>query len=210
MIDTLRHHQQHAIPFVQTLQRYQVTEWEVVAEHGYALITMHRPSNVDDPAVLEDLIGTLERASERLPLVFPVHPRTNRALEALRIPQGRKYPIVLLPAVGYLEALGLMSGARIVLTDSGGMQEETTAIGVCCLTLRDNTERPITIDEGTNILTGNDRERILECLDDTLATGGKSGRIPELWDGHAGDRIAEVLYARYASKEMGTRSVTTK
>ena len=122
------------------------------------------------------------------------------------MPEGRTYPIALLPAVGYLEALGLMSGARIVLTDSGGMQEETTALGIPCLTLRHNTERPITIEEGTNILTGNDRDRILGSLEDTLESGGKAGRIPELWDGHAGDRIADVLRDRYAIEKLGERS----
>ncbi len=206
MIDTLRHHQRHAIPTGQTLQHYGVDEVEAITATGYALVTMHRPSNVDDPAVLENLLGTLERASERLPLVFPVHPRTRSALEASRMPEARRYPIALLPPVGYLEALGLMSGARIVLTDSGGMQEETTALGIPCLTLRHNTERPITIDEGTNILTGNDRDRILDALDDTLATGGKAGRIPEFWDGHAGDRIAEVLCALYAQDAPAERS----
>lgn len=200
MIDTLRHHQGHAIEPADTLRRYGVAEPGSVTAPGYAMVTMHRPSNVDDPVVLEDLVGTLERASERLPLVFPVHPRTRNALENLRQPQGRNHPIALLPPVGYLEALGLMSGARIVLTDSGGMQEESTALGVPCLTLRHNTERPVTIDEGTNILTGNDRARILEALDDTLATGGKAGRIPELWDGHAGERIAAVLVERYADR----------
>ena len=209
MIDTLRHHQRHAVPTGQTLQHYGVDDPDAITANGYALVTMHRPSNVDDPAVLEDLLGTLERASERLPLVFPVHPRTRRALETLRLPAARAYPIALLPPVGYLEALGLMSGARIVLTDSGGMQEETTALGIPCLTLRHNTERPITIAEGTNILTGNDRDRILGALDDTLATGGKAGRIPERWDGHAGDRIADVLIARYAHQAPGERSAAT-
>lgn len=209
MIDTLRHHQLHAIPTEQTLRHYGVDEPGAITANGYALVTMHRPSNVDDPAVLEDLVGTLERASERLPLVFPVHPRTRRALEALRMPEARTYPIALLPAVGYLESLGLMSGARIVLTDSGGMQEETTALGIPCLTLRHNTERPITILEGTNILTGNDRARILGALDDTLATGGKAGRIPELWDGHAGDRIADILRDRYSEEALSRRSTAT-
>ncbi|MFW5969006.1 MAG: non-hydrolyzing UDP-N-acetylglucosamine 2-epimerase [Halofilum sp. (in: g-proteobacteria)] len=206
MIDTLRHHQQYAVPTARTLRHYGVSEADAIVESGYALVTMHRPSNVDDPAVLGDLLGTLERVSERLPVVFPVHPRTRRALEALRMPEARMHPIALLPAVGYLEALGLMSGARVVLTDSGGMQEETTALGIPCLTLRDNTERPITIDEGTNILTGNDRERILESLDNTLETGGRAGRIPELWDGHAGDRIADVLRRRYAGEALRNRS----
>jgi len=208
MIDTLRHHQAHAIAPAETLGRYGVAEPEAVTAPGYAMVTMHRPSNVDDPAVLEDLVGTLERASERLPLVFPVHPRTRNALDRLREPRGRNHPIALLPPVGYLEALGLMSGARIVLTDSGGMQEESTALGIPCLTLRHNTERPVTIDEGTNVLTGNDRTRILEALDHTLATGGKAGRIPELWDGHAGERIAAVLVERFAEQAAAAEGAT--
>jgi UDP-N-acetylglucosamine 2-epimerase (non-hydrolysing) len=101
----------------------------------------------------------------------------------------------LLPAVGYLEMLGLLSASRLVLTDSGGMQEETTALGIPCLTLRDNTERPVTLEQGTNTLTGTDRSRILATVDDILATGGKAGRVPELWDGRAAERIAEVLLA---------------
>jgi len=198
MIDTLLHHREQASAPGATLVRHGAGTEALDAETGFALVTLHRPSNVDDPATLERIVATLERASERLPIVFPVHPRTRRALDALREPVGRGHPVVLLPPVGYLEALGLMSAARIVLTDSGGMQEETTALGIPCLTLRDNTERPITLTEGTNTLTGNDRERILAALDDTLATGGKRGRIPELWDGRSGERVAAVLAGLYA------------
>lgn len=198
MIDTLLHHREHAIAPDTTLARYATDGGQAVSAGGFALVTLHRPSNVDNPQVLASLVGTLERVSERLPVVFPVHPRTRNALDALRMPQGREHPVVMLPPVGYLEALGLMAAARIVLTDSGGMQEETTALGIPCLTLRDNTERPITISHGTNTLTGSDRGRILEALDSTLATGGKGGRIPELWDGHAGERIAAILTRCYA------------
>ena len=198
MIDTLRHHEARAIAPTATLARHAGEKARGVADDAYALLTLHRPSNVDDPAVLDDVLTTLEAVSERLPVVFPVHPRTQRALDALRVPAGHDHPILLLPPVGYLEMLGLMRNARIVLTDSGGMQEETTALGIPCLTLRSNTERPATVDEGTNTLTGIDRGRILAGIDDTLAHGGKAGRVPELWDGHAGERIAAVLIERFA------------
>lgn len=206
MIDTLLHHREQASAPRATLERYGADTAALEADSGFALVTLHRPSNVDDPATLADIIATLERSSERLPVVFPVHPRTRHALNALREPVSRGHPIALLPAVGYLEALGLMSAARIVLTDSGGMQEETTALGIPCLTLRDNTERPITLTEGTNTLTGNHRERILTALDHTLETGGKSGRIPELWDGHSGERIADVLVRLYGQAAAAAES----
>jgi UDP-N-acetylglucosamine 2-epimerase (non-hydrolysing) len=157
----------------------------------YAVLTLHRPSNVDDPAVLERLLGALRRIAERLPVVFPVHPRTASKLGAAA--SGR---LMLRPPLGYLEMLGLMRDAQLVLTDSGGMQEETTALGVPCITLRENTERPITVAEGTNTVVGTDPARILAAVEDILATGGKRGRRPELWDGHAAERIAAVLAKR--------------
>jgi UDP-N-acetylglucosamine 2-epimerase (non-hydrolysing) len=161
---------------------------------GYALLTLHRPSNVDDPAVLEPLLGAIARVAGRLPIVFPVHPRTRSRIEAAGLdrllPQGA---VLLLPPTGYLATLGLMRSARMVLTDSGGIQEETTALGVPCITLRHNTERPITVDEGTNTLVGTDPARIVAAAEDVLATGGKRGRRPELWDGHAAARVVEVL-----------------
>jgi UDP-N-acetylglucosamine 2-epimerase (non-hydrolysing) len=164
------------------------------AAPGFALLTLHRPSNVDDPQTLGALLETIREVSELLPVVFPVHPRTARriadaGLETL-FQQSR---IVRLEPVGYLAALGLMRDARLVLTDSGGVQEETTGLGVPCLTLRTNTERPITIQEGTNELVGRDRELILAKSRDILATGGKSGRVPELWDGRSAERIAAHL-----------------
>jgi UDP-N-acetylglucosamine 2-epimerase (non-hydrolysing) len=195
MIDSLLHHREQALPAGETLMRY-LPEQEVrLPDIGFGLVTLHRPSNVDRPEVLDPLVETLEQVSERLPLVFPVHPRTRHALENARWPKGREYPIWLLPPVGYLEMLGLLLASRLVLTDSGGMQEETTALGIPCLTLRANTERPVTIEQGTNTLTGTDRAGILGTVDDILATGGKAGRVPELWDGHAAERIADVLLA---------------
>ena len=192
MVDSLRAHAGEAIPVAATLKAH-APGAEAVPAGELALVTLHRPSNVDDPRTLERLVATLEAVSERLPVVFPVHPRTRRALDALRWPQGRTWPLLTLPPVGYLEMLGLLRGARVVLTDSGGMQEETTAEGIPCLTLRDNTERPVTLEQGTNYLVGRDPDRILAALDEVLTTGGRAGRIPELWDGHAADRIREVL-----------------
>ncbi len=195
MIDSLHRHRDRAIPAATTLARYCPGTVEAFEGQGFALVTLHRPANVDCPERLADLVGTLEAVSERMPVLFPVHPRTRERLDNLRWPKGGRYPIAVLPPVGYLEMLGLMNAARLVLTDSGGMQEETTALGIPCITLRDNTERPVTLEQGTNTLTGTDRNRILETVDDILETGGKAGRIPERWDGRAAERIRDVLLA---------------
>lgn len=163
---------------------------------GYGLVTLHRPSNVDRAETLEPLLGVLREVSDRLPLVFALHPRTRANIQRFglgALVDSRR--LILLPPQGYLEMLGLMSGATLVLTDSGGLQEETTALGVPCLTLRENTERPITVDHGTNSLVGRDRAAILAGVDDILNSGGKRGRVPELWDGHAAERIAADLAA---------------
>ena len=136
-------------------------------------------------------MGTLGRVSTRLPLVFPVHPRTEERLRELDVDASET--LALLPPVSYLEMLGLMKDATVVLTDSGGMQEETTALDVPCVTLRDNTERPITVSEGTNTVVGSDPGRIEAAVDAVLRTGGKKGRRPELWDGKAAARMAAVV-----------------
>ncbi|MBK5256582.1 MAG: UDP-N-acetylglucosamine 2-epimerase (non-hydrolyzing) [Vicinamibacteria bacterium] len=164
----------------------------------YGLVTLHRPGNVDDPQTLKTLIETLDSVAARLPLVFPVHPRTRKRLEeaGLAFPKGRW---TLMEPVGYLEFLALQSGARLVLTDSGGVQEETTALGVPCITLRENTERPCTVSQGTNRIAGTSRETILGAFDLALAEGaGKGGvRMPALWDGHAAERVVKVLSASF-------------
>lgn len=160
---------------------------------GFGLLTLHRPSNVDDPAVLGRLLGVLREISDVLPLVFPVHPRTRARIEGAGLAGAVGDRVLLLPPLGYLDMLGLMGAARLVLTDSGGIQEETTALGVPCLTLRENTERPITVSEGTNTVVGTDPERIRAAFHDVMSTGGKRGRVPELWDGHAAERIAADL-----------------
>jgi len=162
---------------------------------GYGVVTLHRPSNVDAPDVLRGILSTLAEVAQRMPLVFALHPRTRANIDrfglATRLDSKR---VVLLPPQGYLEMLGLMSKAALVLTDSGGLQEETTALGVPCLTLRANTERPITVDEGTNTLVGSDRIAILAAVADILDGRGKRGRVPALWDGRASVRIADDLW----------------
>jgi UDP-N-acetylglucosamine 2-epimerase (non-hydrolysing) len=142
------------------------------------------------------LLETAGRISERVPVIFPVHPRTRATIERFGLSHLLdRASILLLPPMGYLEMLGLMKDAQVVLTDSGGIQEETTALGTPCITLRHNTERPITVDEGTNTIAGNDPAAILAAFDDVLAGGGKAGRVPHFWDGHAAERIAAIVAA---------------
>jgi UDP-N-acetylglucosamine 2-epimerase (non-hydrolysing) len=165
--------------------------WEQfgVEPGAYGVVTLHRPANVDDPEVLADLLTSITEIAADVPMIFPVHPRTRRHLAGILTPESG---ITLCEPLGYLDFLGLMSSARLVLTDSGGIQEETTVLGVPCLTLRDNTERPITITEGTNQLVGRTRQGILAGAARVMA-GEIPTRKPALWDGRAGDRIADVL-----------------
>ena len=192
MIDTLRYNLKQAVPAAQTLSRHGApADW---AQAGFAVLTLHRPSNVDDPNTLRSLLSAIREFSGRLPVAFPLHPRTRAKIEQHGLgPMLEAESLLKLPPLGYLEMLGLMQAARVVLTDSGGVQEETTALGIPCVTLRENTERPITAEQGTNTVVGQDPARILAVTDDILRTGGKAGRIPELWDGRASQRIAAVL-----------------
>ncbi len=194
MIDTLHHNLGKAVSVSKILQNAGREEF-LVGHDGYAILTAHRPSNVDDPDTLRSLLETILKISARLPVIFPMHPRTRDMIQKFGLSQMLDVPTVLqLPPMGYLEMLGLMKDARVVLTDSGGIQEETTALGVPCITLRNNTERPITVNEGTNTIAGLDSAKILPIFEEIMLTGGKAGRIPELWDGHASTRIAaEIL-----------------
>lgn len=162
------------------------------AELGmYGVVTLHRPSNVDTPEALAR-IGTLLRGvAGRVPLVFPVHPRTRANLERFGVDLGPR--VMLTRPLSYMDFLNLWKDAAFVLTDSGGLQEETTALGVPCITVRENTERPITVDEGTNVLAGTDPDRVRTEAFRVLDGGGKRGRRPALWDGKAAERIALVL-----------------
>ena len=188
MIDTLLFNLRDAVPSAQTLARVGM---DMVP---YGLLTLHRPSNVDDPDVLRSLLEVLCQISCTTPLLFPVHPRTRGRIETEGL-DGllESSSITLTEPLGYLDMLGLMKDARVVLTDSGGIQEETTALGVPCITLRENTERPITVSQGTNTIVGTDAEAIRNCYDDVLRTGGKTARTPKYWDGKSAQRIVDVI-----------------
>jgi len=156
---------------------------------------------VDDVDVLRRLLKTAVAVGEQVPVIFPVHPRTRATIERFGLLALLDQPSILpLPPQGYLEMLGLMKDARVVLTDSGGIQEETTALGTPCITLRHNTERPITVEEGTNTIAGNDPAAILGTFQDLLAGQGKAGRIPHYWDGRAAERIAATVAAWLAGR----------
>jgi UDP-N-acetylglucosamine 2-epimerase (non-hydrolysing) len=166
-----------------------------LAPREYGLVTMHRPANVDDDGVLAGLVKALGEVAEELPLVFPVHPRARRQLhDAAGLGRVR-----LVDPAGYLDFVALEASARLVLTDSGGVQEETTVLGVPCLTLRDTTERPATVTEGTNTIVGRDPARIVEEARRVLRNPPPPRR-PALWDGRAGERTADVLVAACRAK----------
>jgi UDP-N-acetylglucosamine 2-epimerase (non-hydrolysing) len=194
MIDTLRANLERAIPVDQIAADAGRAGFLDQRQEGYAVLTLHRPSNVDDPAILRGLLETAAAISARTPVIFPVHPRTKATIEKFGLSSLLDRPdVLLLPPMGYLEMLGLMKDARVVLTDSGGIQEETTALGTPCITLRNNTERPITVDEGTNTIAGNDPAHIMAAYNDLMPGGGKAGRVPHYWDGRAAERIAAIV-----------------
>jgi UDP-N-acetylglucosamine 2-epimerase (non-hydrolysing) len=187
MIDTLLAHRDRA-------RAQNVPSRFAVAPRQYALLTLHRPSNVDDLETFERLIDVIGVISREVPFIFPVHPRTRPMIErsaAARrlVAAGALRPI---DPLGYVDFLGLMEASRVLLTDSGGVQEETTILGVPCLTLRKNTERPVTITHGTNLLVGTDRDKILDAWR-TVQNGGLPQRVPPLWDGRTAQRIVEIL-----------------
>ena len=162
----------------------------------YGVVTLHRPSNVDDAAALRRIAFALRDISQRLPLVFPMHPRTRVNLQKFGIDLGAR--VVRTPPLSYMEFLNLWKDATVVLTDSRGLQEETTALGVPCITLRDNTERPVTVTRGTNVLAGTDPACIEQAVAKVLRGEIKAGRRPALWDGRAAERIVNILQAELA------------
>jgi len=156
----------------------------------YALVTLHRPANVDDGEILKRILQSLLEVSQDLSVIFPAHPRTRKRIADFGLQADQ---LQILDPLSYLEFLGMQSRATVVITDSGGIQEETTYLGVPCLTLRENTERPVTVSLGTNVLVGRDPEKLCSELSRVLAGNAKKGTIPPLWDGHAGERIAALL-----------------
>lgn len=194
MIDSLMFNRELARPAAQTLVAAGIAPTVLSDVNGYGVVTLHRPSNVDRVESLRPLLEVLREISQELPLVFAMHPRTRANVERFELQSLIESPrIVSLPPQGYLEMLGLLAGATAILTDSGGLQEEATALGVPCLTLRENTERPITVSHGTNTLVGADVAAIRAGVADILNGRGKHGRQPELWDGQAAQRIAAHL-----------------
>lgn len=170
------------------------------AQQGrYGVVTLHRPSNVDEPATFARIAGALKEIAQDLPLIFPVHPRTRANIEKFGIDLGPN--VTLAGPQAYMAFLNLWKDAAVVLTDSGGLQEETTALGVPCITIRENTERPVTVDEGTNVLAGTDPEAIVREARKVLRGEGKQGRRPQLWDGRAAERIVAVLARELAARD---------
>ena len=163
-----------------------------VTPNNFALATLHRPSNVDDPDTLTEIMKAMAVVAKQRPVVFPVHPRTRARIDAMGL-SALSGEVKLVEPAGYLDFLALESVASIVLTDSGGVQEETAYLGVPCLTLRPNTERPVTIESGMNRLVASQTSDIVRAVDKMAAKGKASHTIPDLWDGHASDRIAEIL-----------------
>lgn len=190
MIDTLMKHRGRA-DASDVLERVKVTAGE------YGVLTMHRPGNVDRKDDLARVLDGIESVQARIPIVFPVHPRTTKRFEELGFGDriARMTGLIRVDPLGYLDFLKLMSDAKLILTDSGGIQEEATILGVPCLTLRENTERPITISDGTNELVGGDPERIRDAAERVLSGNWKTPRPHPLWDGRAAERIVDVLAA---------------
>ncbi|MQA36978.1 non-hydrolyzing UDP-N-acetylglucosamine 2-epimerase [Rugamonas aquatica] len=193
MVDTLQHELPHA-PSPKDVLRQAHLAGFVDHSGSYALLTLHRPSNIDDPRRLRTLIETTVKLSDEVPILFPLHPRTRAMLQQHELGALLDTPrVACLPPQSYRNMLGLMKHARVVLTDSDGVQAETTALAIPCLTLRENTERPVTVTEGSNAIAGRDPSVILALSRDILRYGGKAGRMPPLWDGHAAERIADHI-----------------
>jgi len=188
MIDTLMDSQP-------SIMKSEILQVLGVEERKYALVTLHRPSNVDDITTFKRILKALAKIQERLPVVFPVHPRTRKILEnpELKSLVNNMTGLKLCDPLGYFDFGRLVAGCRMVITDSGGIQEESTVYGIPCITIRENTERPITLSEGTNELAGTDTAKIIRFAEQIIEGKWKTGKIPELWDGHTAERIIECI-----------------
>jgi UDP-N-acetylglucosamine 2-epimerase (non-hydrolysing) len=212
MIDSLRAFEKKAISS-QILQTLGLRGENGKLPVRFALLTLHRPSNVDCLETFLHILDGLEELSEQIPIVFPVHPRTRERVRAFglearfRTKVARRAGILLTDPLGYLDFLCLMKNAQLVVTDSGGIQEETTALGVRCITVRDNTERPVTIKMGTNVLAGTDTKRIAAAVRKQMETT-TPGSLPEMWDGKAAERIVRTLHEVWLSKTTPEEAAT--
>ncbi len=188
MIDTL-------MDFQPQIRQSRIIEQLGIEDHNYALVTLHRPSNVDNISDFKRILSALAKIQERLTVVFPVHPRTRKILDdpELKSITGSMQQMILCDPLGYFDFGRLVAGCRMVITDSGGIQEESTVYGIPCITIRENTERPITITEGTNELAGTDTVKIIHFAKQIMDGKWKSGKIPELWDGHTAERIINCI-----------------
>lgn len=188
MIDSLVAH-------LKTAQRSSILEHLHLSRRGYSLVTLHRPNNVDNRENLDQILTAFEKIQQKIKIVFPIHPRTKRMIDELgfREKVDQMTNLILLDPVGYLDFIKLMADSLFLLTDSGGIQEETTYLKIPCLTLRQNTERPVTVEIGTNQLIGMDAEEITRQSMKIIAGEGKTGQIPEFWDGHTAERIVQIV-----------------
>lgn len=190
MVDCLEYNLNRAIGVAKTLETLKIK----TSSSNFALLTLHRPSNVDDSVKLKGLLDALHEIGKRMPVIFPAHPRTKESITRFSLDSYfNDSRIFLVPPQPYLSMLGLMKEARVVMTDSGGLQEETTALGVPCFTLRENTERWITVNEGTNTMVGTSSAALLSAFEKLMKGDTKKGARPELWDGNASRRIVSIL-----------------
>lgn len=209
MIDTLLKHRERAKKS-NILKKLGIEKGTLIDKYelktNYAVLTLHRPSNVDNKDTFQNILEALKIVSREIPIIFPIHPRTKKQIKKFGFynylffpslnstnPMNLKNSINCIDPVGYFDFLHLMANSKLALTDSGGIQEETTILDIPCLTIRANTERPVTITQGTNVLVGTDKEKIVTESLNILNGGGKIGRIPKLWDGKAAERIVEIL-----------------
>lgn len=196
MIDTLLYNLEKA---KQSVILEKLGRWGTLDGDEYAVLTLHRPSNVDDPIVFLRILDALEIVQNDMPILFPIHPRTRGCLERLDLHEriGQLPGLHLLDPLGYLDFLRLTSSAKVVFTDSGGLQEETTILKVPCITLRENTERPVTVEIGSNQIVGTDTDKIVEAYRSVRDGTWRQAAIPPLWDGKAAERIVEILVRRF-------------
>jgi len=195
MIDSLIHY----LPKVNSSKI--ISNFQLTSNH-YIVVTLHRPSNVDDEQSLKEVIAMLNHLSEKRRIVFPIHPRTRANIKGYGLESLLNENIILTDPIGYLDFILLVKNCELVITDSGGIQEESTYLGVQCLTLRNNTERPVTVEVGTNHLIGTDFKKAELAALEILSGKKKIGKIPELWDGKAAERIVNVLVEKLGSDEL--------